>query len=140
MRAELGRECRTYARYLIGREPDAYIIGKYVACHELGRIPEPADRFERFLISASVRGPFLTRMADAYASRFLKYGTLRKKLVLTLALLECSRGSFEWLDQVDPGGFAGTAVRGAWRVFVFAFALGLGLALFVPARLVARGR
>jgi hypothetical protein len=140
MRAGLERECRTYAQYLIGREPDAYIAGKYVECHQLGRIPAPADRFERFLIATSVRGPFLTRVADAYASRFLKYGALRKKLVLMLALLECSSGSFEALDEVDPGGFAGTAVRAAWRVFVFAIALALGLVLFVPARLVARGR
>jgi hypothetical protein len=140
MRVGLERECRTYARYLIGREPDGYIIGKYVECHQIGRIPEAADGFERFLIATSARGSFLARMADAYASRFLKYGALRKKLVLTLALLECSRGSFESLDEVDPGALAGTAVRAAWRLFVFAAALALGIAVFVPARLVARGR
>jgi len=140
MSASLERECRTYARYLIGREPDDYVIRKYIECHQTGRIPEPADGFERFLIASSVRGPFLARMADAYASRLLKYGALRKKLVLVLALLECSRGGFETLDRTSAGGFAGTALQGAWRVFVFMLTLALGLALFVPARLVAGGR
>jgi hypothetical protein len=79
-------------------------------------------------------------MADAYASRLLKYGALRKKLVLALALLECSPATFESLDEVDPGGLAGTALHGARRVFVFAAALALGLALFVPARVLVRAR
>src|SRR5690242_15452332 len=101
MSAALERECRAYTRYLIGREPEAYVIAKYVECHQTGRIPEPADGFERFLLNASVRGPFFTRMADAYAGRLLKYGALRKKLVLTLALLECAPGSFPLLDAAD---------------------------------------
>ena len=53
----LERECRTYTRYLIGREPDAYIVRKYIECHELDRIPA-GDAFDRVLIAASVRGPF----------------------------------------------------------------------------------
>jgi hypothetical protein len=140
MRAQLERECRIYGRYLIGREPDEYIIEEYIACHEAGRIPEPADRFERFLLAASLSRPFVTRMADAYASRLLKYGALRKKLVLVLALLECAPATFGSLDEVDGGGLSGTMVRGAARVFLFAGALGLGLALFLPARVMVRGR
>jgi hypothetical protein len=137
---QLERECRTYARYLIGRDPDRYLTGKYIECHQSGRIPQPADRFERLLLAASRRGPFLARVADAYASRFLKYGVLRKKLVLTLALLECSPATFAALDEVAAPGLGGTVVFGAWRVAVFAFALALGLVVFVPARLVVRGR
>lgn len=141
MRADPGleRECRIYTRYLIGREPDAYIARKYIECHELGRIPA-GDAFDRVLIAASVRNPFLARAADAYASRFRKYGALRKKLVLTLALLECSRASFESLDEAGPGGVTVAVARMAWRAAVFAGALAIGMVLFTPARLLARSR
>jgi hypothetical protein len=130
----LERECRSYAEYLAGRPPDEYVIGKYIECHEIGRIAPASDAFDAFVTACAARSPFLARIADAYASRFLKYGSLRKKLVLVLALLECSRGTFEVLDRVDPGGVPGTIARLAWRVFVFAGALALSLVLFPPVR------
>jgi hypothetical protein len=130
----LERECRSYAQYLTGRQPDEYVIRKYIECHEIGRIPPSDDAFDGWLAAVAARGPFPARVADAYASRFLKYGSLRKKLVLTLALLECSPGSFELLDRVDPGGVPGTLARLAWRVLVFGGALALSLVLFLPVR------
>lgn len=128
----LERECRTYARYLIGWEPNAYVIGKYIECHRIGRIVEPAAPFDRFLTGISARSPFLARLSDAYASRFLKCGALRKKLVLMLALLECAGATFATLDEVDGGGKTGTLIRLGWRVVVFAGALGISLLLFLP--------
>ena len=131
----LERECRSYAQYLAGRPPDDYLLRKYIECHKIGRIAEPEDAFDRFLTRTAARGPFLARAADTYASRFLKYGSLRKKLVLVLALLECSPGWFETLDRVEPGGVPGTVARLAWRTGTYLAMLLFSLALFLPVRL-----
>jgi hypothetical protein len=136
---QLNRECRTFARYLIGQAPDAYVIAKYVECHgEVGRIVESSDRFDRFLTTVAAQGPFRARLADAYASRFLKYGSLRKKMVLTLALLECAPGSFEYLDGVNPGGFRGTIVLLTCQVLRFSCCLLLAIPIFLPVQIGMR--
>jgi len=132
---QLERECRSFSQYLIGRPPNDYLLGKYVECHQAGRIPEPEGAFDGFLTRVAARGPFLARTADTYASRFFRYGSLRKKLVLVLALLECSPGSFETLDEAEPGGVAGTIVRLAWRTFAYLAMMALSIALFLPVRL-----
>ena len=136
---QLDRECRTFGLYLIGRTPDAYVIAKYRKCHgEGGRIAESAGRFDRFLESVAARGPFWARLADTYASRFRKYGPLRKKMVLMLALLECSPGSFAYLDGVDAGGLWGTVVSLTWQALRFASCLLLAILLFLPVQLALR--
>ena len=129
------RECRVYARYLTGQEVDRYVAGKYAGCHATGRIAEPIDPFDCFLTDVSVRGPLWTRLADAYASRFRKDCVLRKKLVLTLALLECSPATFEYLEGVSSGSRAGALVRMAGDGMLFAAALPLAILLFFPVQL-----
>jgi hypothetical protein len=132
---QLERECRSFSQYLIGRPPSDYLLGKYIEAHQQGRIPQPDGAFDSFLVRVAARGPWLARLADSYASRLFRYGSLRKKLVLVLGLLECSPGSFELLDRVESGGFAGTIARLAWRTAAYAAMLALSLVLFVPARL-----
>jgi hypothetical protein len=134
----LEQECRTFTQYLIGQTPDAYIIGKYLECHAAGRLAGPADAFDVFLTGIAARGPWRARLADIYASRFRKRSTLRKKLVLTLALLESSPATFEYLDGVDSVIFASLA----WRAAVYAAALPIAMTLFFPvhARMALRGR
>ena len=128
-------ECRIYSQYLTGQAPDEYVIRKYAECHaKCGRLAESADAFDRLLLDISLRGPFWTRLADTYASRFHKYSMLRKKLVLTLALLECSPVSFPYLDDVDRGGVLLSLVRLAWRAGAYAATLLLAILLFLPAK------
>jgi hypothetical protein len=124
------RECRAYARYLTGQNADTYLAGKYAACHAGGRIAEPTQAFDRFLVNVSVTGPLWTRLADAYASRFRKDSALRKKLVLTLALLECSPSTFEYLDGAPPAPL----FRMAFDGLRFAAALPLAILLFLPVQ------
>jgi len=81
------RECRAYSQYLIGQAPSGYIIGKYRDFHQQLERDLALDRFDRFLIAVSARGPFWAHLADSYASLLRKNSGLRKKLVLTLALL-----------------------------------------------------
>lgn len=104
----LTNECQVYARYLMGRTPSAYVCDKYQACHQLRPAvltPRPGS-FDRVLVRLSRRGPWLARLADAYARFFVRGTTLRNKLVLLLAILESSSPEHEELDRVDRGGRA----------------------------------
>lgn len=134
--SRIERECRTFARYLIGRDPEPYVLGKYAEYHsQQGARIAPADPFDRFLLDISVCGPFWTRLADTYASRFYKHASVRKKLVLMLALLECSPGTFEILDRATARGVVSACARLAWGVAVYATSLLIAVVLFLPVRM-----
>jgi hypothetical protein len=131
----LEQECRTYARYLTGRSPEPYVVAKYLECHAVcGARVAPADSFDRWLTEASARGPFRARLADTYASRFLKQAAVRRKLVLMLALLECSPRSFASLDAAGGGGLPGTFVSLAFGAALYAGVLALAVLVFLPAQ------
>src|SRR5438045_4660893 len=110
---QLGRECRAYAQYLTGAPPNAYVIEKYRDFHRRADIEAvlPPDPFDQFLLQTSARGPYWARLADSYASRFRKDASVRKKLVVTLAILECAPPTFEQLDAVDRGGPMGAFLQ-----------------------------
>jgi len=132
----LERECRSYARYLIGQAPSAYVIEKYLDFHRQSDLSSTLthDRFDRFLARISARGPFLARMADTFASRFRKHSLVRGKLVLTLALLESAPPGFEIVDRVPGGGFAGAGLRLGWNALRYALVLAVSVAIFAPVR------
>jgi uncharacterized protein YbjT (DUF2867 family) len=132
--AQLRRECQSYTRYLAGMPAMEYIFAKYDAFHRQIGFPR-TTRFDRFLVSVSARGPLWARLADSYASIFCKGSVLRKKLVLTLALLECTPPAFEKLDRVPPGGTAGAIVRLGWGAMIYVLSLALGGMLFTAAAL-----
>src|ERR1035437_9355874 len=105
--AQLERECQSYTRYLIGQTPTPYVVEKYRDFHQkMGPVAD-GDRFERFLVSTSARGPVWARLTDSYASVWRKNSFVRKKLAVTLALLECASPGFEDLDRSPGGGWAG---------------------------------
>src|SRR5215470_5093369 len=82
----LEQECSTYGRYLIGQNPQPYVVRKYIEYHaQYGAKVAPADPFDRFLTEISARDSFWARLADTYAGRFHKRAAVRKKLVLMLA-------------------------------------------------------
>ena len=129
------RECRTFVRYLIGRDPDPYVIGKYVEYHsQHGARVAPADPFDRFLLDVASSGRLWARLADTYASRFYKHAALRKKLVVTLAVLECSPGYFEILDRATARGIASACARLAGGFGFYVICLLAAMLLFVPVR------
>src|ERR1700730_1678960 len=101
--SQLERECLIYTQYLIGRMPSPYVVNRYLDFHHKSDAMTSLefDAFDQFLVSVSARAPFWASMADSYASVFRKDSVIRKKLVLTLALLECVAPSFEALDDVD---------------------------------------
>jgi len=131
---QLEKECRTYARYLTGCPATPYVISKYLDFHlKMGNCP--ADRFDRFLLSISARSPLWARLADSYATVWRKNSLLRRKLVLTLGLVECAPPTFEKLDRVPPGGWFGTVAQLAIGASSWLCSLLAATVLFSPVRL-----
>jgi hypothetical protein len=131
-----------FCRYLIGRGPDRYVLGKYVDAH--GRIPVLAgsggDRFDRLLLAVARRSPWLARLADAYARVFCPAAPVRVKLVLLLAILECSalgQGEVEPPAASTPGGIV---LRAGLAGLAFGVWLAVGTLLLGPAHLWLRRR
>jgi hypothetical protein len=137
--AGLVRECRAFARYLAGVEPDAYLEARYVAFHiKVGAaVQDPVDR--ALLAVASVGG-VATAVADAYAGRFRRRSALRRKLIALLALLESSSPAFERIDAPYRGGALRVYAKLVARALGEVAALAVGLLLFGPLQLLARRR
>lgn len=135
---QLERECRTYTRYLVGQNPTKYVIEHYIDFHcksdALNR--DKLNGFDQFLVVFSGRNYINARLADCYTSLFCKESVVRKKLVLTLALLECTPPFFVSLDRVDRGGTIGAIARLARGVVQYVLALAVSVVLFTPVRLV----
>lgn len=135
--AQLERECRTYTRYLIGRAPTEYVIERYLHFHkELpAEVSLKAEPFDDFVVRVSARSPLWARLADCYASVFRKNSDVRKKIVLTLALLECTTLSFETLDQTRGGTQLGTMIRLGCGVAQYVLAVVVSAVIFTPVRM-----
>jgi hypothetical protein len=136
-RAVLERECRTFTRYLAGREASPYVVQKYCDAHPVP-LASPADPFERRLMTVAQWHPVAALVADAYARFFAPYGPLRKKLVLLLAILETSPRFFRELDRPPGGGRVAEALRVSARLLVFILALVVGVIVLLPVRLLTR--
>ena len=132
--ASLERECRSYTRYLTGQAPNRYVIDKYLDFHQKIGVNQPMQRFDRFLLRVSARGPFWARLADSYASVLRKNSAVRKKMIVTLALLECTQPTFEMLDRVPAGGRTGAVLRLAMSATGYVLTVLMAAALFMPAR------
>jgi len=97
-------ECQVFTRYLTGQDASPQVRQKYKALNEIRNEFWPggdAEPFDTRLISIAVRGPRWARIADSYARWFCPGSRLRKKMVLLLALLECTSPSFRYLDETD---------------------------------------
>lgn len=137
--SQLERECRSYTRYLVGQAPTAYIVKKYVDFHQNMDACNDAGAFDHLLVSISARGPLWARLADSYASVWRKNSTLRKKLVLTLALLECVLPSAQYLDR-SVVGKNGTILRLTAAALAYASSLAVSSVLFAPIHIWAAAR
>ena len=60
----------------------------------------PADGF---LVKVAGIGPWSTKIIDAYTRVFRPFSTVRKKLILLLAILESCAPTHAYLDSVDSG-------------------------------------
>lgn len=103
---QLARECRIYTRYLLGQPATAYVLEKYADFHRQHGLVDGRsnDPFDRLLVAVSRRAVWLVGWADAYASRWARRATVRRKLVALLAILECSPTTFTAIDDVGATG------------------------------------
>ncbi|MGH7321131.1 MAG: hypothetical protein ACRELA_16100, partial [Candidatus Rokuibacteriota bacterium] len=110
---DLDDECRVFSRYLIGALPGDYILAKYRDAH--ARLPAlgggaPA-RFDALLLALSARRPILARLVDSYARVFIRHSRVRVKLVVLLAILECSPPTSPHFDGPDTTSLTMLALR-----------------------------
>jgi hypothetical protein len=131
----LARECRVFTRHLTGAEPGDYVISRYLDAHRVRRGFAPASRLDRFLCAFARVSPLAARLADSWAAIIAPTSTLRRKLILLLAMLESCAPHYRRLEDVRGGqaaAFAGLLFRGVLAVLV----LLVSLLIFVPARIL----
>jgi hypothetical protein len=96
----LRAEVAVFARYLTGAAVTAYQIDKYIAAHRV-RVIEPTTDFDGIVYRMSRAGGIGLSLADAYTGTMRRTAVVRIKLIVTLAILECSPPSFTTLDAPD---------------------------------------
>ena len=134
--AALERECEVFARYLTGADASDYLRRKYREAHAVGVLGAGDSAFDRVLVTVARRGPWYTRFADTHARVFANGGLLRRKLVLVLALVECSAPAR--VDAPRSRSALGFLLRAAWLGAGFALLCALAALVFMPVRLACR--
>ena len=136
----LDRECAVFSRYLIGQEPNEYVKNKYRAAHQISSFRAAGEcRADAFLIKVASIGPGTTRIIDAYTRIFRPFSTVRRKLVLLLAILESCAPTHRYLDSVDSCSIPLLFLRFINRSVMFALAALVGVLFLFPAELMLRG-
>lgn len=138
----LENECANFARYLADAVPTAQVTAHYVkatSAHGLA-FDREFSAFDRTMLRIARRNRLLTRFADAYSAILNRRGVLRRKLVLLAAILEHVPPTSEVFDQSLANGAGGALIRLVSRSIEFAFSFIVGVIIFLPLRLVRRGR
>jgi hypothetical protein len=134
----LERQCRLFSRYLLDREPTAYVLSQYLRAHQVH--PEFVNArlkpFDEALLRLGPGSRLTMPMVDAYARIFAPRSMLRKKLILLLAILESSPGSFESLESPTATSRVGAYISLAARCARFAGFLALSSMVLLPVQLV----
>jgi NADH dehydrogenase len=129
----LAGECRLFARYLLDVDPPDLLIERYVAAHQRllgGPEASPSCRELRFVH----RHPRALPFVDAALGLRDRQSVLRKKILLTAAILEASPlyADFFLERSVDP---LRTFLALSWCGFTSAAKLPIGIPLLLLARL-----
>lgn len=135
--AQLLAECRLFVRHLVGSDANPYILGKYADAHRVLAGLAPASTFDRLLLSVSRLGRLPLALADAYSAVFARGSALRKKLVLTLALLETAAPFYERIDAEAGGSPVPALLRLSVLGISAALMLVIGTLVMLPLRLIA---
>lgn len=133
----LERECRVFTRFLTRQAPTPYVRRKYVEAHE-ALVIIAGDPMDRVLVRAAAWSPVMARLTDAYARLVVPRSTLRRKLIVLLAILEVSPPFHRTVDVVRARSsvlaLIGLAVSGVIGVLA-AFA---GVLVFAPVHVAVR--
>lgn len=131
----LSRECQVFFHYLCDLKMDPYIAAKYCEAHR--KVPgyTPSQGFDQLLVQFAAMRSSFTRMADSYTRFFAPRSTLRKKLILLVAILESSPWGPAFLDTVDTENKLLLAGRLLLQGLTFVANLAVGTALLFPCHL-----
>ena len=97
----LKREFSVFARYLGSGEAAQALAPQYVVMQP-SMLRESVASKDGWLVAFARTGVAATALADAYARLASPYGVLRRKLVLTLALLESAGATHAQYDSARP--------------------------------------
>ena len=135
--AELRDECRLFTRYLLGREPDAYVLERYVSLQIAAVRGAPAPvSLDSLLLNTARSNVFALRCADAYARIFRPQCLLRRKLILIFAILENSQGFPSRFTSGVSSSYVFALARIAATLTGFALTLIASLFVIVPRALL----
>jgi hypothetical protein len=137
---QIAAECEVLCRYLTGRDPTAYVCAQYLAAHDRGGLePGPEDPFaDALLVRMAQLGPRAAAFADAYAAAFARRSTVRKKLILLLAILESGAPTYAWVDSVTTPSRATLLARTAFAAGLFVLRASAAAILIGPLSLAHR--
>ncbi len=125
--ATLARECRVFARHLLGWSPDAATLEAYRRAIATVPALAPAGPRDLALLALARNGWIATRMADAWAALFARSSALRKRLVMLLAILESRSPTSTAIDRPlggsSPLAIAAIAGRGLVAIVVLTLAI-----------------
>jgi hypothetical protein len=137
--ADLRDECRLFSRYLVGRDPDVYVLGRYVSLQPAAlRGAATVTPLDSLLLNTARSGLIGLKIADAYARVFRPRCLLRRKLILVFAVLENSRGFHSRFTSGVSSSYLLALVRIAAAVMGFGLALIASFFVIVPRALLAR--
>jgi len=132
----LDAECRVFTRHLLGCDPDEYVVGQYRNAHAVVPALAALGRFDSTLIAFARFSPLCAHIADSYAGLFQREATLRKKLVMLLAILETRPPFHQAIDAAVGGSLAWVLIRLSFTTGGALLGLLAGTLIFVPARVV----
>ncbi len=135
----LDQQCQTFTAYLVGAQPDGYILSKYRQAHSTSpqlSEPLPCATDQAFITIAS-KHPWLTRLVDSYTRILAPHYIIRRKLTVLLAILETSPATFRYFDLPDPGSKAMLLLRVIGNAFFFTLSLALSLVVLGPIHLLS---
>jgi len=134
--AAAAAECRVFTRYLLRCEPDSYVVNHYARAVAMRGVTPHAGSFDSALLGFARMGWFTARLADSYASLFFRTSTLRKRLVLLLALLEVRAPFHLAIDQAVSGPLPLLLARLSFKAFVALIGLVVASIVLAPAHLL----
>ncbi len=131
----LARECQVFTSYLSGLQFNPYVLQVYLDAHKKVIRYHAASRFDRILLRFATAGPNFTRLADSYARVFAPASTLRKKLILLLAILESTALGGRFLESVDTQNRILLVLEFALKGLLFLGRFLLATAVLLPFQL-----
>jgi hypothetical protein len=135
---ELLDECRLFTRYLVDREPDPYVLGCYVRLQPAALDgTTPVEAPDAVLLETGRSGLIRLRLADAYARVFRPRSLLRRKLILTFAILENSAQFHSQFTSGARSSYPAALARLAASIIAFGFALTASLFVVAPPVLLS---